>query len=660
MVAALVVTACGGASDSTTTTEAASTTTPPPDPAEFPEAFDPALADRLVSLEAANDGEWTVDDAYEALQLMLPSLEEGVAAYAPIDLTRLVWFLSVNADQLNDEQRNALGLDAAEGGPGVLAAYFGIDEAERGGYQRIVDQASDEFARLTGHEYPGGIVVALSEFGLLEGGLSGGSFSSTARDLGIYRNFFGSDASFERMVELFDEVTADGGVACVIIMGEVFRARTAPQQAAAIMHEVVHCHQHIIHPGGPAAFFSDRAPWMDEGYASWAGEAFVGGTVISRRFWDGYHDGIGPIGGHNTIQAGYEDIALFSYLHDNGVDGWANFVRYFRDIRGGGTNAGRVEAILGSLPDEALASWAASSLRRADLGDRWNYTTGPGLNNSGVARMPRDTPVAEGRERSFSTSPGEQGTYALRPVLSSGALLFQFEMTGPGLLRWPWGEDQLSTSGTTATWCFGEECVCDDGRELGPVAPEFTESNMILVTTTGGFFSATLTEPEEECEEEEPEPTAAGACPAGVWSAEPEEVADLLTRSYRELGVADPQYEGGAVTMSFFDDGTFRFDYLDTTFTEVIDGTPARFVLNGGSFGTWEADSVTLTVVVEGQDIVLDLYLEGDLALTLAAPSGTGGGDTEYVCVSDDEMVIDPSFSSALWPFPRQWTRVIP
>ncbi len=665
-VLAIIAGACSGSADddlassppSTPASSAPLTTTS--GSSGFAAEFDLGLVEELVALEAANNGEWTVDDAVKALELLLPALEAGVEAYPPIDLRRLMWSLSLNAAEITDEQRATISAAPAFEPDAALVSYRATDEAEREAYQQIVDQASSEFTRLTGHAHPGEIAVVLSEFGLLEGGFSAVAFSAFKADLDLYRAFFASDASFETLVRLFEDATTGGDVACIIIMGEVFRARTVRQQTAAIMHEVTHCHQQAIHPDGPHGFMRDPVLWMDEGYASWAGEEFAGGTVISRNFWNGYHDGVGPIGGHTTTAASYQDIALFSYLHDNGVDSWANFVRYFGDIRGPGSDSARVAEILGSLPDDALATWAASSLRRPDLSAAWDYASGPGIGNSTVSRLPRETPVVADRERSFSTPPGEQGTFALEPVLGGAeALLFEFEMAGPGIVRWPWGEDQLSTSGIKATWCFGPECVCDDGTELGPIAPDFTESNSILVATTGGSFTAVLVEPEEKCEEEEePLPTADGLCPAGVWAAEPEAVADLLVTLYRDLGIADPTHEGGGINMSFFDDGTFRFDYRETTFTEVIDGIDARFVLTGGSFGTWESDGSLLTVAIEGQDIVLNLILDGGPALTVESPSSTGGGSTDYVCASNNELLIDPSFSMPFWPYPREWIRV--
>ena len=669
---AMLVGGCSGdtSSESSTTVSAALsdpvTTTTTPEAAGFAAEFEPDLAEELVALQSANDGEWTIENAVTAWELVLPSLQKGVDGYPPISIMGLRWFLTEHADELTEEQR---GLVLGAPGPSpnaTLAVYRATDEEEREGYQRLAEQASDQFARFTGYEFPGEIVVALSDYGLLAGEVSALA-STQAGGFDLFNGFnalFATNPPYERLVELFEDATADGGLACVIIMGEVFRARTVLQQTAGIMHEVTHCHQQAIHPGGVGRFYATSTLWMDEGYAAWAGELLVGGTVPSRTFWNQYHDGVGPIGGHDPVDGSYDGIALFSYLHDNGIDGWANFERYFREIRANGDDRAKLTSILAALPDDALAKWAATSLRRPDLSALWDYTTGPGIGNSTVSRMPRETPMVVDRERRFSTSPGEQGTYALEPVLGdAGALLFEFEMTGPGLVRWPWGEDQTTNSGIKTTYCLGPECVCDDGRELGPIAPAFTESNAILVTTTGGGFTAVLVEPEDPCEEEEvPLPSVVGACPIGIWAAEPEEVADLLLTSYREFGIADPTYEGGPINMTFFEDGSFRFDYVETTFTEVIEGINTRFVLNGGSFGTWEVDGSTLTVAIEGQDIVLDLYLDGSGSpgLTVNAPSATGRGSTDYVCNGNDELIIDPSFSMPFWPYPRGWTRVNP
>ncbi len=671
---AMLAAVCSGDAepDSTTSTlEVSTSTSPSPSTttassSDFAAEFEPELVEELVALESANNGEWTVDNAVKAWEMLLPSLQAGVDGYPPISIMGLRWFLAEHADELTGEQQQLI-LGASEAKPNALpAVYRATDEDERAGYQRLAEQASDEFARLTGYEFPGRIVVALSDYGLLAGEISALA-STQAGGFDLFEGFnalFATNPPYERLVELFEDATAGGGVACVIIMGEVFRARTVRQQTAGIMHEVTHCHQQAIHPGGVGRFYATSTLWMDEGYAAWAGEFFVGGTVPSRVFWNRYHDGVGPIGGHDPVDGSYDGIALFSYLHDNGIEGWGNFERYFGGIRADGDDRAKLTTILGLLPEDALVKWAATSLRRPDLSVLWDYTTGPGIANSTVSRMPREIPMVVDLERSFSTAPGEQGTYALEPVLGdAGALLFEFEMAGPGVVRWPWGEDQTTSSGIKTTYCFGDECVCDDGRELGPIAPAFTESNAILLATTGGSFTAVLVEPEDPCEEEEvPVPSVVGVCPIGIWAAEPEEVADLLLTLYRDFGIADPDYEGGPINMTFFEDGSYRFDYVDTTFTEVIEGINTRFVLNGGSFGTWEVDGSTLTVALEGQDIVLDVYLDGSgkPGVTVNAPSNTGGGSTDYVCNGNDQLIIDPSFSLQFWPYPRGWTRVNP
>lgn len=666
IVIAIIMSACssGGTADTP-----AFTTTTPADPTtttgaalEAAERWDADLATMLIELELANDGTWTVENAVAAMELLLPVIRNGVDEYPPIDVTRLNFFLDDHADELTEEQRDRLTARVPTLRPIGLAQDDA--EAERAAFQLAAVTAANDFASRTGYTLDGEIVVASSQYGLFPGGLLGGARSfDDAIDWNRWSGFFATDAEYVRARELVEAAAADGDNVCLIITGERYRNLAPVPRSAAIYHEVVHCHQHAIHPGGMRGFFGDPSAWMDEGYASWAGEAFVGGTGISKIYWDLYHDGVGPIGGHKTTEGAYDGIALFSYLHDNGVDGWSNFVSWFRDVRGGiNAETAKFTAVWTPLSEEAQTVWAATSLQRPAYGDIWTYTTGPGIGNSTFTRTPRPTPVAVDSERRFVLGPGEQGTYAFEPRLADAdALLLQVSLPDGGVIRWPWGEDQVSTGALDVAWCLGDECVCEDGRELGPPAPEFTESPFVTIALTGGVVSVDLVEPEDECEEEEePVLAATGPCPGGVWQADPEATANLLATLYREVGIADPTYEGGPVTMSFFDDGSFRFDYVETTFSETIEGIDAQFILNGGSAGSWESDAATLTVQIDSQDITLQLILDGTPGLSSAPTGGTGGGSAPYVCDGNDELLIDPTFEQRFWPYPREWTRVTP
>ncbi len=661
----LLLVACSSAESGDTIAPETTATTPTPSttPEAEPARWDPDLAATLVELEHGTDGDWTLDNAVTAMELLLPVLRVGVDEYPPIDITALNFFLDAHADELTDDQRSRITAHRPAAIKPIGLGLAEDAETELAGFQLAAVSAASDFASRTGYTLPGAIVVTYSQYGLLPGGISAGarSFDDTI-DWDRWSGFFVSDAEYLRAREIVEAAQADNDFVCMIVIGERFRNREPVPRSASIYHEVVHCHQHAIHPGGPRAFFGHRSPWMDEGYASWAGEAVNGGTALSKTFWDLYHDGVGPVGGHNTVEGEYDGIALFSYLHDNGIDGFSNFVSWFRDVRSStGPENAKFNAIWTPLAEDAQILWAASSLQRPVWSDLWTYTTGPGIGNSTVTRSPRPVPVVADTEVSYTQAPGEQATFDFEPRLrDADALLLEFEVDDNGVIRWPWGVDQIVTKSTVVTWCLGDECVCDDGRELGPPAPEFSESRVITLAQTGAGVRVNLVQPEDKCEEEEAAVGATGPCPGGLWQADPEATADLLVTLYREFEIADPTYEGGPIQMSFFDDGTFRFDYLKTTFTETIDGFLARFVLNGGSYGTWEAAGGMLTVQIEGQDIQLDLYLDGVLSLTNTPPGGTGGGSVPYACDGNDVLNIDPTFEQPFWPYPRKWSRVTP
>jgi hypothetical protein len=663
----LVAGACGTAdndapsptSSGTPTSETAPATDEPRIEA-FAQDFDPGVTETLVALEEANGGQWTIEAAVTAIDTIRPSLVAGVDSPPPIDLDRLLFFLAQNYDELGDDQRSTLHALSAEPVTAVPAAYPAAESVAAlyqplsDVYQRLADQADDEFERLTGHRFPGVTKVFASDLGLTPVG-SAGAYSS---DLSFepIRALFGDSSLADDVVdELYDLAAGGATLVCVIVVGGVFRARGAREQVAGSFHEVTHCHQHAVHPVGPVGFRLDPVRWMDEGYASWAGEAFAGGTSLSAAWWDTYHDGTGAVGGYNTTAGSYDGIAPFAYLHDNGADGWGSFVRWFNGVRANHIpDATKFSMLFDSIPAQARAGWAASSLQRSDLGALWTYTSGPGVGGSSRSRQPRPGRLSPGDSTSFAVSSGEQGTYSIDLDLAGeDAALLTMIVEAPGAVHWPWGVDDLATNSLHATWCFGPECTCEDGTELGPPVPAYTGPSTVLVAITGGGeFAAEFATPAEKCEEELP---GFGPCPGGMWIADPEDAADLLLTLYEAAGLTRPTYVGGDITMSFFEDGAYRFDYGKLAFDTTIDGQPARFTLNGGSFGTWEADGSDLTVAIEDFDFTVTLTIEG-VSQTYPSPPNTGGGSAPYQC-ADGKLLLDVEIAP-LWPFPNEWTRI--
>ena len=116
--------------------------------------------------------------------------------------------------------------------------------------------------------------------------------------------------------------------------------------------------------------------------------------------------------------------------------------------------------------------------------------------------------------------------------------------------------------------------------DMGDLDIDIVGDDAIYVAATGpGEIMATFTEipdPESQC-----------SCPIGLWAAGPEQTIDLLLTLYSTFGIGGIMYVEGDIEMRFSEDGSYRFDYRETTFDAVIDGQQARFILNGGSFGTW-------------------------------------------------------------------------
>lgn len=655
-------TACSGTADPAPTTQVPTTDEASPpitDAVIYPTGFEAELVENLVALEEANDYTWTIDNAVAAMELLRPVMKAGVDAPPPIDLSRLVYFLMENDAALTDEQRAIISAAPRPEINAELASYATADETRLASFRETIEEASREFQRRTGSVLESRILLLFSRFGLFAEGVVV-SVTRNAEELNL-GSLFVTDETYTAAWREYRDVTEDGTYACVVVVGEVFQGMSEDRILAGLMHEAAHCHQHQAHPGGPGAFFASPVPWMDEGYASWAGEMFVGGTAQSVKYWDRYHEGVGPVGGHRTTSGSYDGIAFFSYIHDNGIDGWQNFRRYFEQIRPFGSNPDKFETIFSELSLERQAVWAAGSLQRADLGDLWTYTTGPGVLGSRVARQPRQTDLGVGDIARVSLPNGEQGTYRIQPRLGGEtAALLEVEISAPSAIRWPWGLDEVGTSGITGTWCLGEECVCEDGTVLGEPSPEFTESDAIIATFTGaGILTASLRTPEDECQDPEPEAETFGACPGGIWEADPLEAADLLLTQYRAFGLDAVTYERGSITMSFFESGTYRFDYNGTTVSASIAGESGSMELTGGAFGEWEASGSELSFTTEGFDISAIVTIDGFSAPTGNVPGGEGSGSAAYVCAGDT-LLIDPDRENPFFPFPRTWTAVTP
>lgn len=674
VVMAVVVAACSGSDDTaqTSTSAAPTTSVATPDPATTtttpadvePVEWNPDVAEELLALEAANEGQWTIDTALDAVRILRPVFLEGIETEAPINITRLVLFIAENYDDVPQDEWEAVV--AAGPVPNAQLASFQSEEIRRV-YQDIAVQADGDFERLTGHALNVPIYVALSDlelpFDVYAGTWVGGGDAS----LEGFTFMFGSEDAWQQMADGVNGLVATTGEACVIVLGQALTRWNANRQVSGLFHEVVHCHQNQVHPLGRAGFTAVDVDWMDEGYASWAGEAFLGGTLNSRLWWSRYlNGGVGsPPDGFSLFEGAYRSLGFYSMLATAGVDPWAEFVPWFNGLRANGvSNVARYNGMTSGANPEVVAGWAASASRNDDFGPPWNSDNGPGIQNSRVVRRPNNA-RAGGEPRPFTAGPGEQRYWAVQfNTAVDQPSLITIEAEGLGTYRWvhdAWKEQFVVTDSFSTSWCVGEDCVCEDGTSPAPgalLAPIVEGDRPVLHSALfGGDGQAKLTasvEPlEDACEEEEAEGPL-DACLFGTWNPDPDQYQDFLLTLYRTLPISLLTLEG-TLDLTFTEDGAFSQAYNGTKGSGVIGGETYEAQFLGASFGTWEAAGGVVTLTFTGSDI--SAIVNGIPAV--APPIPTATVEAGYTCGASD-LVVDPppGTPGPLFPLPTDWSKV--
>jgi len=690
LLLAVIATACGAGSTDTTT-------------APIADSEQSQLAARLVELEPPPGEDWDRDSALDALTAARRLFVLGWDASPPINFTRLFTWVEDNHGAVTDgdweriieeSDATALGMNA------VLAADTDYEELQAR-YQIFADQAEDFFRRMTGHGLGFEIYLALSDLPALPGDFfaATGARSSTS----TFRGFF----SPERYEEFDADYEARIGdePACVIVLGTTFFGLDADSQAGGLMHEVAHCHQQAIHPGGPPGFFLSLVPWMDEGYASWAGEAFADGSLKSDPWWDEYLTGIDMR--FELYESSYRGIGFFSHLEASGVDVWGNFIDYFTDIRNnGGSESDRYASLAEPLTTEQIGAWAAGVARHPDWSPAWE-AVGPGITLT--ARSPKTEILGAGDTVLLETSEAHQSLHAfdIRPP-GDDSYLIAVAGRGAGRLRWGWGEESAIDDATEGVWCFGADCTCEDGTSPAPgatVAPigagETPQLDVALVgpplrpaafgarletledvcedpavlaivelppapppattiapttTTTTSTFTTTTTAPIPATTTTSP--TASGECLIGTWVADPAELEAYILTLYRLIG-GSPVFLGGEMIIGFLADGTL-FTLLDgVAFAGTLPtGELAEALINGESSGTWEVNGDQLIAGIETTTVEVVVTIEGVVVPQPPITSGDGGERAVQFECSGNTLTIDPTFEQPVWPLPRNWERL--
>jgi hypothetical protein len=669
VVVALTMSACSDDSSSSTTTEPATATTggSPDTTVSSPEEdiveWDEDLADQLVTLESANEGQWTVETALEAVPLVRQGLESGVNTFhSPVDITRLTVFLNDNLDQIPEEEWNALFAT----GPSTRLVAFQTDPAIRQVYQDLAEETSRQLGGRLGRRLIERVYVALSDYAM-----PADLYAGTTQwdgDPSAFRTLFRDQAVYQQAADDLVAMATVSDEICIVVLGQDLLGWDTTRQLAGIAHELVHCYQHVTHPGGAAAFFASRVQWMDEGYAAWAGEDFVGGgTSISKDWWDKYFDR--RFGrnrdSYQLFDGSYNAIGFYAMLNRAGVDVWGNFVPWFGTVRANNvSDVNRYITMTAGGNTDVIAGWTASATRNSDFGSPWDSENGPGVGNSTRSRNP--TPQRVLSESTMRAEPGEQ-RYRLAQVQTpvDAVSIITVAANGVGLYRWQYGdwEEQFIVNGSyEKSWCVGEDCVCEDGTSPVPdmdVAPIQAGQNPDLHAAMwgaarGADLTVSVNTLEDECEEEEVPTGPLDACLFGTWNPDPQQFQDLILTLYRTIPGISGLTLQGTIDLTFSDDGTFTHVYNGVEGSGTVQGQTIEGSWAGGTFGRWEASGGLLTLTFTGSDIVVTV------GPTTARPPGipTESVDAPYTCGSTAVEFQPPDTPGNLWPLPENWTKV--
>jgi hypothetical protein len=676
---ALLAAACTGSDgdpSSTPTTEAEptseatpdgdATTTPSggaaPDDAE-PVPWDPDVAAQLAALEAANDGQWTIDTALQAVELIRPQLAAGATAAAPVDLGSLTAFLLERFDEIDPDRWDALVASPTRPSTQLIAFQPAEDRAV---YQDIAERTSDEFFTLTNHRLNVPIYVAFSDFEKPYD-LYAATFVADD-DVDAFGFLFDDNAVWQQMADAVTDIVATSGEVCVIVLGQELTRWDETRQVSAIMHEVTHCHQIQVHPFGRFGFNANKVPWMDEGYAVWAGEAFTGGTLVSRPFWNQYlRGGIGSRSDGFQLFAGdYRAHGFYSMLAAGGVNPWDEFVVWFNGLRANHvSNIERYQAMIAGADPEVVAGWTASASRNDTLGAPWNSDHGPGIELTATRRT--SSRVDPGT--AVSAAPAEQ-RYVVYDVFAPAdeVSLIKLSAKGLGTLRWEddaWNEQFTVTGTLDRTWCVGEDCVCEDGTSPAPdalLAPisagqqPTLHAALLGAPGTGAQLDVSIATLEDACEEPEPSVGPLDSCLFGIWNPDPQQFQDLVLRLYRGISAISGLTLEGTIDLTFYDDGTFFHTYNGVKGTGIVDGVTYTATWSGGSFGTWEASGGVMSLTFTGSDIAVTL---APIPIPSPAPPiPTATVEATYDCRATNLVIDPPPTPGNLWPIPEDWTKV--
>jgi hypothetical protein len=290
--------------------------------------------------------------------------------------------------------------------------------------------------------------------------------------------------------------------ACLIVVADAWSSLPEPAKRSNIAHEVYHCYQRE-----KTGALSPLPPWVLEGSASWAGETYAGGSSLGASRWRRYLTSYSQIEDRS-----YDAQGVFAHMAYSGEPVWNLLDRALTPpLPAPADEPAWIERFLGLMAnrDGFLQTWAMGLERNGSLRD-WN-TSGPGITGDRREIVPLSIP--QGRRITRTIQRLYQLTLPARQVVSVQVL-----GNGRGAIRWG-DRDTTRISGSFNQWyCVGDTCRCPDGTLPAGVTSVNSSQAIIALTAYPGDAELGIDPIDNPCEEEEPEPTAAG--PSTPWGGE--------------------------------------------------------------------------------------------------------------------------------------------
>lgn len=396
--------------------------------------------------EIEPDGTWSKDTALRAFAAVfgpLPGVEIPEGPEAEVEFgTIAIRMLSLYIDEITPEQR-----EAALAAAGSLARFLDPDAGTSVSLEPTVAMGLVPDILATDAEtYEDQIQSIVT-----------GIESRIGRPLGINFDVVISPDPNGILSATANPTTADGETitGCEVTILPKAQALSGKNLTAVLAHETWHCFQYSRL--GTMSRRKTSPPWIVEGQAMWAGEAYVGGSSglePADRHWKEYLIDPGP--GKGLFQRSYDAIGFFSHLHDQGIDPWT----VLDPILDQTSNLAAYDAAVGSKSSDVVTTWAPSWYRDGKPTSNFALVNAPGI--PGPAMRPDPS--------TFTISNGTfQQVTALAPLSAAiadvmvAADILTIDVTGQGIVGDMMFGDEIIFIANARTFCMKGDCTCPDG-----------------------------------------------------------------------------------------------------------------------------------------------------------------------------------------------------